>query len=87
LASRFFQPPSEEAGELLKIDKWVEWARMTQLRRMEISRDDWKEKARVRADEIRDHRKARRRDREQVQFLKDEIRRIKKEKKRISAET
>jgi hypothetical protein len=54
---------------------------------MEISRDDWKEKARVRADEIRDHRKARRRDREQVQFLKDEIRRIKKEKKRISAKT
>lgn len=52
---------------------------MTRLRRMEISRDDWKEKARVRADELREARKSRRRDREQVQALKDENRRLKKQ--------
>ena len=64
---------------LLKTNGWVEWASMTRLRRMEISRDDWKEKARVRADELREARKSRRRDREQVQALKDENRRLKKQ--------
>jgi hypothetical protein len=72
---------------LLKTNGWVEWIRMTQLRRMEVSRDDWKEKARIRADELREARKARRRDREQVKFLRDETRRLKKalEKKRNQA--
>jgi hypothetical protein len=61
---------------------WLEWLRMKRLRRMEVSRDDWKEKARVRADEIRDFRKARRADRERIQKLADEIRRLDAELKK-----
>ena len=67
---------------LRKTNGWVEWAAMTKERRIEISRDDWKEKARIRADELRDSRKARRRDREQIQSLKDENRRLKKQIKK-----
>ena len=45
---------------------------MLRERRMEISRDTWKKKARVRADELRDMRKARRRDRDLVKQLREE---------------
>jgi len=57
---------------LLGINRGVEWVRMAQLRRLEASRDDWKVKARLRADELRELRKARRRDRKQLEALKGE---------------
>jgi len=57
---------------LLGISRGVEWVRMAQLRRMEASRDGWKDKARIRADELRELRKARRRDRKRLETLKAE---------------
>lgn len=55
---------------------------MKKLRRMENSRDDWKEKARIRADELRENRKARRADRERIQTQAEEIRRLKADLKK-----
>ena len=51
---------------------------MLQERRLEISRDKWKEKAVLRANELRESRKDKRREREYIQRLKDEVRRLKK---------
>lgn len=51
---------------------------------MEISRDDWKEKARIRADELRENRKTRRADRKRIQAQSEEIRRLKTELKKKS---
>ena len=51
---------------------------MLQERRLEISRDKWKEKAVLRANELREFRKDKRREREYIQRLKDEVRRLKK---------
>lgn len=58
---------------------------MRKERRMEHSRDDWKEKARVRADELREMRKARRRDRELLAQMKEEIRLLKTEDEKKSS--
>lgn len=55
---------------------WFEWVKMIRYRRMESSRNDWKDKARVRADELREQRKARARDRERIQALKVENERL-----------
>jgi hypothetical protein len=61
----------------LKINDWLESLRMKKFRRMESSRNDWKEKARIRADEIREYRKSRRADRERIAKLADEVRQLK----------
>lgn len=55
---------------------------MLQERRLEISRDQWKQKAVLRANELREARKDKRRDRERNQRLKDEVRRLSKELKK-----
>jgi hypothetical protein len=67
-----------------KINEWLEWLQMMKLRRVEISRDDWKEKARIRADELRENRKTRRADRVRIQSQSEEIRRLKAELKKKS---
>lgn len=51
---------------------WFEWVEMIRYRRMENSRNDWKDKARIRANELREQRKARALDRERIQALKVE---------------
>ena len=63
---------------------WLEWVKMIRYRRMEYSRNDWKDKARVRADELREQRKARARDRERIQALKVENQRLLEELKKKS---
>ena len=55
---------------------------MLQERRLEISRDNWKEKAVIRATELREARKEKRKDRERNQQLKDQVRRLEKELKK-----
>ena len=55
---------------------------MLQERRLEIGRDKWKEKAVLRADELRESRKEKRKDRERNQRLKDQVRRLEKELKK-----
>ena len=61
---------------------------MLQERRLEISRDNWKEKAVVRATELREARKEKRKDRECIQRVIDENRRLKKElKKKMNSST
>jgi hypothetical protein len=66
----------------LKINDWLECLRMKKFRRMESSRNDWKEKARIRADVIRDFRKSRRADRERIEKLVEENRQLKVELKK-----
>lgn len=65
-----------------KINGWLKWWQMNKERRMELSRDSWKEKARIRADEIRDFRKARRADRERIQTLATENKQLKEDLKK-----
>ena len=55
---------------------WLEWVEMIRYRRMENSRDDWKDKARLRADELREQRKSLARDQEKIQALKAENKRL-----------
>ncbi len=55
---------------------WLEWVEMIRYRRMENSRNDWKDKARIRANELREQRKARVLDRERIQALKLENERL-----------
>jgi uncharacterized protein involved in exopolysaccharide biosynthesis len=66
----------------LKINDWLESLRMKKFKRMESSRNDWKEKARIRADEIREYRKSRRADRKRIENLADEVRQLKAELKK-----
>ena len=66
----------------LKAKGWLEWLRMNREQRIEKSRDAWKEKARIRADEIRENRKARIIERAKNKELKDEVRRLKVELKK-----
>lgn len=72
-------------GILLRFKKWVGLLQMTKLRRIEISRDVWREKARARADELREGRKVRRRDREKILSLRDEVNRLRDELKKKSS--
>ena len=67
---------------VLKINDWLEYLRMKKFKRMEASRNEWKEKARTRAEEIREFRKSRRADSERNQKLSAEIRRLKEELKK-----
>lgn len=66
----------------LKINDWLESLRMKKFRRMESSRNDWKDKARIRADEIREYRKSRIADRERIEKLVEEVRQLKAELKK-----
>lgn len=61
---------------------------MNKVQRIERSRDSWKEKARIRADEIREYRKTRIMERARIKQLKDEVRRldVKLKKKQKSAQ-
>jgi hypothetical protein len=61
----------------LKFNEWMEWLEMKKIRRLENSRDDWKEKARIRGEELREQRRARNVDRVQIKLQRDEIRRMK----------
>ena len=63
---------------------WFEWVEMIRYRRMENSRNDWKGKARVRANELREQRKARALDRERIQALKVEIEGLREKLKKKS---
>jgi hypothetical protein len=66
----------------LKINEWLECLRMKKFKRMEASRDDWKDKARIRADELRENRKVHKADRERIQSLLEENRKLKADLKK-----
>lgn len=66
----------------LKINDWLENLRMKKFIRMESSRNEWKIKARERADEIREFRKSRRADRERIEKLAEEVQQLKTELKK-----
>lgn len=68
----------------LKINGWLEWLEMNKIRRLENSRDDWKEKARIRGEELREQRRARNVDREYIRLQRDEIRKMKAQLKKKS---
>jgi hypothetical protein len=67
---------------IIKKTQWLEWLEMKKFRRMEASRNDWKNKARIRATEIRETRKARAIEREKINLLQVEIRQLKLELKK-----
>ena len=51
---------------------------MDPLKRMALSRDDWKEKARERADALREGRKAHKRQKQKIAALEEELTALKK---------
>ena len=67
---------------VLKINDWLENLRMKKFRRMESSRNDWKDKARERATELREMRKAKRTDKHRIQVLSSEVQQLKSELKK-----
>ncbi len=69
---------------ITKKTQWSEWLEMRKFRRMEASRNDWKNKARTRATEIRETRKARIIDREIIMSQRSEISQLKLELKKKS---
>jgi hypothetical protein len=69
---------------ITKKTQWLEWFEMKKFRRMEASRNEWKDKARERATEIRETRKARIIERERINSLLLENRQLKLELKKKS---
>jgi hypothetical protein len=51
---------------------WIEKPTMYQLTRMRLSRDDWKEKARIRGEQLREWRKSLRRQKKALDELRRE---------------
>jgi len=64
-----------------QLTKWLE---MKQMRRLEIGREKWKKKATLRAEEIREARKAKIRYKERIRVLKFENEQLKEELKKKS---
>ncbi len=69
---------------IAKKTQWLEWLEMRKFRRMEASRNDWKNKARIRATELREIRKIRKKEKEAINFHKNENRQLKLELKKKS---
>jgi hypothetical protein len=64
-----------------QLTKWLE---MKQIRRLEIGREKWKNKATLRSEEIREARKAKIRYKERIRVLKFENKQLKEELKKKS---
>lgn len=60
----------------------MEWLEMRKVRRLEASRNAWKNKARIRATEIRETRKARAVEKEKITLLQSKIRELEVELKK-----